>query len=99
MPLQELEARLRSIARERIARGDLPCLSPPLRMWGGYGSGRRCVVCDRLIESADVELEVEESAEGRLTLMSFHVVCQSIWQLECARAAYLRNKGAASKDA
>jgi hypothetical protein len=92
MPLTELEIRLRGIARGRIERGDLPCLSPPLRMWGGYGSGRRCVVCDSVIESADVELEVEENVEGRVTLMSFHVVCQSIWQLECARAAYLRNQ-------
>ena len=98
MPLTELEIRLRAIARGRIARGELPCLSPPLRMWGGYGSGRQCVVCDRAIESADVELEVEERVEGRVTLMWFHVVCQSIWQLECARAEYLRNQRADSRD-
>lgn len=90
MPLTELETRVRAIARGRIARGELPCLSPPLRMWGGYGSGRPCVVCDSVIESTDVELEVEENIEGNVTLMRFHVVCQSIWQLECARAAYVR---------
>lgn len=98
MPLTELEKRVRGIARSRIARGELPCLSPPLRMWGGYGSGRSCVVCDGVIESADVELEVEENVEGRVTLMWFHVVCQSIWQLECARAAYLRDHPADSRD-
>ena len=98
MPLTELEMKLRGIARGRIARGELPCLSPPLRMWGGYGSGRQCVVCDTAIKSADVELEVEESIEGTVTLMRFHVVCQSIWQLECARAAYLKNHRLDSKD-
>src|SRR5438094_902742 len=91
MPLMELEKRLRGIARSHIEQGALPCLSAPLRMWGGYGSGRLCVVCDGVLEPADVELEVEESSEGRVTLMWFHVVCQSIWQLECARAAYLKN--------
>ncbi len=98
MPLTELERRLRGLARGRIERGELPCLSPPLRMWGGYGSGRQCVVCDSVIASAEVELEVEETVEGRVTLMWFHVVCQSIWLLECARAAYLRNQRSDAKD-
>jgi len=92
MPLTELEARLRLIARGRIANGELPCGAPPLRMWGGYGSGRICVVCDKAIGSADVEYEVEETIEGQVKLMWFHIVCQSIWQLECARAAYLKKR-------
>jgi hypothetical protein len=93
MPLTELEAQLRMIARDRIASGELPCVTPPLRMWGGYGSGRVCVVCDKIIEPADVEYEVEETIKGTLQLMYFHLVCQSIWQLECARAAYLKSCG------
>ncbi len=93
MPLTELEARLRLIARARIASGELPCPTPQLRMWGGYGSGKVCVVCDKTIEPVDVEYEVEETVKGTLKLMWFHLVCQSIWQLECARAAYLKSRG------
>jgi len=93
MPLTELESQLRVIARARIAKGELPCLEPPLRMWGGHGSGKGCVVCDKTIEATDVEIEVEETVEGARKVMLFHTVCQSIWQLECARVAYLKNHG------
>jgi hypothetical protein len=62
-------------------------------MWGGYGSGKGCVVCRKAIEATEVEFEVEETVEGTLKLMLFHTVCQSIWQLECARAAYLKSHG------
>jgi hypothetical protein len=93
MPLTGLESQLRVIARARIASGELPCLDPPFRMWGGYGSGKVCAVCDKTIEATDVEFEVEETIEGERKVMLFHTVCQSIWQLECARAEYLKNPG------
>ena len=90
MPLTQLESQLRVIARARIASAELPCLEPPIRMWGGYGSGKVCVVCDKPIYPTEVEFEVEETIEGARKLMLFHSVCQSIWQLECARAAHLQ---------
>lgn len=92
MPLTKLEASLRLIARDRIVSGALPCGAPPLRMWGGNGSGRICVVCDKAIGADDVEYEVEETIEGQVKLTWFHIVCQSAWQLECARAAYLKKR-------
>jgi len=77
-----------TVARARMASGELPCGTAPLRMWGGYGSGKVCVVCGKAIERAEVEIEVEETVGGTPKLVGwFHGVCQSIWQRECARAA------------
>ena len=87
MPLTELEAVLRPIARERIAKGQLPRKEPP-RMLGGPGSGQLCSLCDRPIERYQIEYEIEQRAATTRTFR-FHTVCQSIWQLECARADYL----------
>ena len=92
MPLTQLEQRLRDVARGRIARGELPCVAPRLRMWGGYGQGEGCVLCDTMIKPSEVALEVEESIEGKVRVLWFHIVCESIWQLECARAEYLKNR-------
>jgi len=92
MPLTQLEQRLRDVARGRIAQGELACVGPPLRMWGGYGQGEGCVLCDTMIKPSEVALEVEESIEGKVRVLWFHIVCQSIWQLECARAEYLKNR-------
>lgn len=90
MPLTELEEKLRPIARERIAKGQLPC-EVPSRMWGGRGTGKPCALCDRPIEWEDGELEVEERVvDGAVQIYRFHIVCQSVWQLECARDDYLK---------
>jgi hypothetical protein len=94
MPLAKLEAELRPIARERIHSGQLPCQSGTMKMWGGHGSGAQtCALCDKKILSSELELEVEEpgTAGGAPARMFFHVVCQSIWQLECARAEYSKH--------
>jgi hypothetical protein len=71
MPLTQLEQRLRDVARGRIARGELPCVAPPLRMWGGYGQGEGCVLCDTMIKPSEVALEVEESIEEKLGCCGF----------------------------
>ena len=49
-------------------------------------------MCDTMIKPSEVALEVEESIEGKVKVLWFHIVCQSIWQLECARAEYLKNR-------
>jgi hypothetical protein len=89
MPLSKLEAELRPIARERIASGQLP-REAPSRIWGGHGTGQLCALCDKPIERDEVEYEVEEHIDGTVQLFRFHMVCQSVWQLECARDNYLR---------
>ena len=90
MPLTELEARLRPIARERIARNILP-REVPSQILAGKGSGKKCALCDEPVRADQIEYEVEMTdARYGLKVWRFHIVCQSIWQLECARADYLR---------
>lgn len=91
MPLTKLEAELRPIARERIATGQLPAEGPS-RMWGGHGSGAPCALCDKPIPPGDIEFEVEDQLEGTPHTFRFHMVCQSVWQLECARDHYLKKQ-------
>ena len=88
MPLTKLEQELRPVARERIAKGQLPRHAPS-KIWGGYGSGKLCSLCDRPIEAHEIEYEIEY-AEGSAIAYRFHRVCESIWQLECVREDYLR---------
>jgi hypothetical protein len=58
----------------------------------GWLWARRRGLCDTVIKPPEVALEVEESIEGKVKLLGFHSVCQSIWQLECVRAEYLKNR-------
>jgi hypothetical protein len=88
MPLTKLEAELRPIARERIASGQLPH-ETPARMWAGHGTGRPCALCDKPIEKDEIEYEVEHQTESGVQTFHFHIVCQSVCQLEAARADYL----------
>jgi hypothetical protein len=90
MPLTKLEQELRPVARERIAKGQLPRYAPST-IWGGYGSGNLCSLCDQPIERDQIEYEIEDPGEhAASSTYRFHMVCQSIWQLECARDEYLR---------
>ena len=89
MPLTELENALRPIARERIAAGTLPC-EIPNQIWAGKGSGRSCDLCDKPIGPGEIEYEVEHTDQKTGRTFHFHIVCQSIWQLECARHEQLK---------
>jgi hypothetical protein len=86
--LTRLEQGLRLIARERIARQQLPSRGLS-RMWGGYGTGQLCALCDKPIQPNEVEYEIEHTGAAVQTFR-FHIVCLSAWQLECARDDYLR---------
>jgi len=90
MPLTQREAELRAIARERCARGGLPSV-PPARMWVGHGSGKLCSLCDNVIQPQDVEYEyeVQDDLGAAARTCFFHLVCESIWRLECGRRDYL----------
>jgi hypothetical protein len=82
--LNQLEPGLRALARKRIAQGQLP-REAASRMWGGHGTGQRCTLCDSPIQCDEVEFEVEEHRDGTVQTFRFHMICQSVWQLECAR--------------
>lgn len=90
MPLTKLEQELRPVARERIAKGQLPRRAPS-KIWGGYGTGKPCSLCDQPIKPDEIEYEIE-CAEDAGHAYRFHRVCQSIWQLECARDEILRKQ-------
>jgi hypothetical protein len=89
MPLKKLEAELRPIARERIAKRQLP-REASLHMWGGHGTGVLCSLCDKPIQRDEVEYEVEGHIDGPVVAFRFHVFCHSLWQLECAHEYHLK---------
>jgi hypothetical protein len=93
MPFTKLEQELRLIARERIAKGQLPT-APPSHMWVGHGTGEICALCDKPILADEVEFEAEYGLEasdvGAEPAIRFHLVCESVWKLEYARADYLK---------
>jgi hypothetical protein len=90
MPLTHLEERLRPIARNRIEKGTLPC-EQPYQMFGGKGSGKPCSLCGEPIPADQIEYEVQRpgTAGGPKGELRFHIVCESIWLLECARRDHL----------
>jgi hypothetical protein len=81
---------LRSMARERIADGRLPIIFPR-SMHAGYGSGTTCQVCAQPIEPFQIEYEITASPDNRL--LSFHLACHAIWQLECRAWDLARRAG------
>jgi hypothetical protein len=89
VPLTGLQEALRRIARKRIAAGQLPHEAPS-RMWGGSGTDQPCALCDMPISSDEIEYEIEIASGSAVRTFVFHMVCQSVWQLECAHADYLR---------
>ena len=80
---RRLEKDLRPIARERIAKGQMP-REAPTRFWGGFGTGRPCALCDKPIQSDEIDYEVKP-IEAAVQTLRFHRVCHYAWQLECAR--------------
>lgn len=89
MPLTQLETELRLTARERIAKGQLPSQTPA-QIWAGNGSGQPCALCRKPIQREEVEFEIEDRSDGAARTLRFHQVCESVWQLECARIDYLK---------
>ena len=81
--LGRLEKELWHFARERIAKEQLP-REAPKRFWGGFGTGLPCALCDKPIQSDEIEYEVKPTGAAVQTLW-FHRVCHYAWQLECAR--------------
>jgi hypothetical protein len=81
--LRSLEKELRPLARERIAKGQMP-REAPTRFWGGFGTGRPCALCDQPIQSDEIEYEVKP-IEAAVQTLRFHRVCRYAWQLECDR--------------
>jgi hypothetical protein len=75
---------LRSRVQESLRTGRLPSRSPT-RMWGGHGSGARCMICGDSVTSDELEYELEFAPleEGHSsTNRHVHIRCFSAWEFE-----------------
>jgi hypothetical protein len=61
--------------RDRLANGAL--FPVPRKAWGGHGTGKVCSVCDVIISSTEIEMEVA----GPKTLWA-HLMCYDLWRHE-----------------
>jgi len=91
MLLTQFASALRPVARDRISKRLLP-RKVRSTLWGGNGTGQSCALCDKTILPSEVELEVEALVNGTLRTLQFHVICETAWQLECARDDYLEQR-------
>ena len=64
-----------AIIRRKMAAGLLP-KHAPVKVWAGYGSGKKCDACDLPTSKADIEYEVD-MADHRTFL--FHQACFELW--------------------
>jgi hypothetical protein len=69
---------LSAIIRRKVAAGLLP-KDAPVKVWAGYGSGKKCDACDLPTSQADLEYEID-MADRRIFL--FHQACLALWQQE-----------------
>lgn len=77
------DTELRTEVRRRIAAGRLPC-TPQHYLWAGTGDGQLCSLCDRPINSQQIEYELQFNTNP-LTHYRFHRICHEAWELECIR--------------
>jgi hypothetical protein len=62
--------------RTKLADGLLPT-DLPITSWGGHGSGKPCDACGELIQSTELEHELDFDDHPS---MRFHVACDLIWR-------------------
>lgn len=70
---------------QRATIGDTLPGQPPLRTWGGQGSGATCAICAEPITPDQCEYEFEYAKAGAArgcATVYVHVQCYSAWELE-----------------
>lgn len=72
---------IRSIARRKLASGELPDDHIP-RFWGGPSDGEHCDVCEEAIRGEQLLMECISTATNQG--LQFHVECFYYWDLERA---------------
>jgi hypothetical protein len=82
VPSSEFEE-LRRTAAELINQALLPN-GIPANMWGGYGSGKVCCLCNKEIDIRQVEYEVGSGESPAGSTFRFHIWCHTAWQSEVA---------------
>src|SRR5215831_3970469 len=61
---------------DKLRHGLLPA-TKPLKIWAGFGKGRRCDGCDETIRSVDIEQELDFD-DGRT--LRLHDACSQAWR-------------------
>jgi hypothetical protein len=69
---------LSDIIRRKVAAGLLP-KEAPVKVWAGYGSGKKCDACGLPTSEADIEYEIDLA--DHLTFL-FHQACFELWHEE-----------------
>ena len=72
--------------RRRLDSGLLPRKHPG-KVWGGFGDGHQCCVCDEKLYPAQVMYQVELNypADLKNPTFSFHAGCYGVWVGELIR--------------
>jgi hypothetical protein len=77
------EGVLRDKARQAVEQRKVPNRSPD-RLWGGPGVGAPCAVCDRPVEKAEMEFEIQFARDGSTTpyfdVFHVHTRCYALWE-------------------
>ena len=83
MTTEDETEQLRARAQRGLQRRELP-RKPPRRLYGGYGSGRRCALCNAVIRSTQIEYELVfcEDCTSDAPVVSFHQPCHAIYESE-----------------
>ena len=81
LPQHELE--LKALAADRIKRNLLPSRLTRT-VWAGQGSGEPCALCDRTIDSTEMEYELDAPLARTNGVVRLHLRCHALWQLELA---------------
>jgi hypothetical protein len=82
-PGEHDEARLREIARSRLAEGVLPC-EPDGELRAGLGHDSACSVCGLGVSSQEIELRVLAANGDSLPKeLRFHTRCYIAWHRVC----------------
>src|SRR5262249_47591098 len=74
---------LRAGVRQRLECGDL--ITTPKRVWGGRGTGDRCVICRETITTNEVQNVVVVKNGAMIVKLWSHHPCLTIWRDESAR--------------
>lgn len=72
------DAELLALAQAKLADGRLPVVER-YRRYAGFGPAAACALCERVIATGEVEIELEWGAAGRRCSLSFHLRCENAW--------------------
>jgi hypothetical protein len=86
MSIEREFGKLRALAKELIAKGQLPATMKPSLAEGSGGTGLSCELCRHHIMRDHFQYTIHVRQEGRRELKHLHFLCHAAWQIEAAEA-------------